>query len=68
MAWFQIVANFFMCFIFDLSYKNIILYKAEICFIAIILVANSIKDLMESRIMKKGKILFDKEMLVIIPP
>lgn len=59
MSWSQIVVNCFISFIFDLSYKNFILYKAEICFMTIVLVANNIKDLIESRILKKGKLLFD---------
>lgn len=59
MSWSQIVVNYFMSYFFGLEYKNFVLYKAEICFMTIVLVANNIKDLIESRILKRGKLLFD---------
>ena len=59
MSWSQIIVNGFISFIFNLTYKSFILYKAEICFMTIVLVANNIKDLIESHVLKKGKLLFD---------
>ncbi len=36
MSWSQIIVNGFISFIFNLTYKSFILYKAEICFMTIV--------------------------------
>lgn len=56
-SWLPIIANCFFSFILGLEYKDFILYKSEICIMTIVLVANNIKDLTESRILKRGGIL-----------
>lgn len=57
-SWFPIIAIYFLSFILNLEYKNILLYTSEISIMVIILSANNLKDLSEAYVLKKGNILF----------
>lgn len=50
MAWSPIIVNCFVCYIFELKFKEAALYTPEICFMTIILASTNLKDLLESRI------------------
>lgn len=50
MAWSPIVANLFICYIFELQFKGLAFYTPEICFMTIILASTNLKDLLESHV------------------
>ncbi len=59
MSWSPVIVNYFISCFFNVAYKKFFLYKSEICFMTIVLVSNNIKDLTESRVLKRGKMLFN---------
>lgn len=58
-SWFSIFGIYFICHMFGLDFKGIFAYISEICFMTIVLCANNLRDLSESKVLKKGKIFYN---------
>lgn len=60
-SWSPIIINYFISYMFKVPVKQLISYKSEICFMAIILASDNIKrlvDLMHYRFLKRTKWFF----------
>lgn len=58
-SWSSIFAIYFICHMFGLDYKGIFTYISEICFMTIILCANNLRELSESKVFKRGQTLYN---------
>lgn len=54
-SWSSIFAIYFICLMFGLEYKSIFAYISEVCFMTISLSANNLRDLSESKVLKRGQ-------------
>lgn len=59
-SWSSIFIIYFICFMFGLEYKSFFVYISEICFMTIVLSANNLRDLYESRVLKRRKKLYNQ--------